>query len=121
MSVIGTLAAFVAGAKASALPGAQQERLRLHVADTAIASLAGASIPEGKSLRPLGGDTLAARIARLAAATRLTEIDDIHLPSCVTPSAGIVPVALMLAAEMQQFDTSEIASAIWAGTDACAP
>jgi 2-methylcitrate dehydratase PrpD len=117
MSVIGTLAAFVAGAKASALPGAQQERLRLHVADTAIASLAGASIPEGKSLRPLGGDTLAARIARLAAATRLTEIDDIHLPSCVTPSAGVVPVALMLAAEMQQFDTSEIASAIWAGTE----
>jgi 2-methylcitrate dehydratase PrpD len=118
LSVIGMFAAFVAGAKASALPAAQQDRLRLHVADTAFAGLAGASIPEGKSLQVLtDGGTLAARIARLAAATRLTEIDDIHLPSCVTPSAGVVPVALMLAAEMQKFDTGEIASAIWAGTE----
>ena len=71
MSVISTLAAFVAGASASALPEAQRERLRLHVADTAIASLAGASIPEGKSLRELtDGSALSARIARLAAATR---------------------------------------------------
>jgi 2-methylcitrate dehydratase PrpD len=118
MSVIGTLAAFVAGANASALPAAQRERLRLHVADTAIASLAGAAIPEGKALRALtDGSTLTARIAQRAAATRLTEIDDIHLPSCVTPSAGVIPVALMLAAEVQKFDTGEIASAIWAGTE----
>jgi 2-methylcitrate dehydratase PrpD len=118
MSVISTLAAFVAGANASALPEAQRARLRLHVADTAIASLAGASIPEGKSLRVLtDSSALPARIAQLAAATRLTEIDDIHLPSCVTPSAGVVPVALMLAAETANFDTGEIASAIWAGTE----
>jgi 2-methylcitrate dehydratase PrpD len=117
MSVIGTLAAFVAGANASALPAAHRERLRLHVADTAVASLAGASIPEGKSLQALSDGTLAARIALRAAATRLTEIDDIHLPSCVTPSAGVVPVALMLAAEIQRFDIGEIASAIWAGTE----
>jgi 2-methylcitrate dehydratase PrpD len=118
MSVIGTLAAFVAGANASALPAAQQERLRLHVADTAIASLAGASIPEGKSLRVLADSSaLPARIAQLAAATRLTEIDDIHLSSCVTPSAGVVPVALTLAAETANFDIGEIASAIWVGTE----
>jgi 2-methylcitrate dehydratase PrpD len=118
MSVIGALAAFVAGANASALPEAQRERLRLHVADTAIATLAGVSIPEGKSLRVLtDSSALPARIAQLAAATRLTEIDDIHLPSCVTPSAGVVPIALMLAAETQNFDTGEIASAIWAGTE----
>jgi 2-methylcitrate dehydratase PrpD len=118
MSVIGTLAAFVAGADASALPAGQRERLRLHVADTAVASLAGASIPEGKSLRGLAdGSALSARIAQVAAATRLTEIDDIHLPSCVTPSAGVVPVAMILAAETQRFDTGEIASAIWAGTE----
>jgi 2-methylcitrate dehydratase PrpD len=121
MSVIGTLAAFVAGANASALPEKQRERLRLHVADTAIASLAGASIPEGKSLRALtDSHALPARIARLAAATRLTEIDDIHLPSCVTPSAGVVPVALTLAAETANFDPGEIASAIWAGTEIAA-
>ncbi len=118
MSVIGALASFVAGARAQALPAAQQERLRLHVADTAVAALAGASIPEGKALHALGGDgLLAGRIGRQAAATRLTEIDDIHLPSCVTPSAGVVPVALALAAQMQKFDPGEIASAIWAGTE----
>jgi 2-methylcitrate dehydratase PrpD len=118
MSVIGELAAFVAGAKASALPAAQQERLRLHFADTAVAALAGASIAEGKALRSLGdGASLAGRIGRQAAATRLTEIDDIHLPSCVTPSAGVVPVALALAAHTRKFDPGEIASAIWAGTE----
>lgn len=118
MTVIGELASFVAGAKASVLPPAQRERLRLHVADTAVAALAGASIPEGKALHRLGGDgSLAGRIGRQAAATRLTEIDDIHLPSCVTPSAGIVPVAFALAAQTQKFDPDEIASAIWAGTE----
>jgi 2-methylcitrate dehydratase PrpD len=121
VSVIGALAAFVAGAKASALPAAEQERLRLHVADTAVAALAGASIPEGKALKSLGeGGALAARVGRLAAATRLTEIDDIHLPSCITPSAGVVPVALALAAHAQKFDLGEIASAIWAGTEVAA-
>jgi 2-methylcitrate dehydratase PrpD len=118
MSVIGELAAFVAGAKASALPDAEQERLRLHFADTAVAALAGASIAEGKALQSLGdGGSLAGRIGRQAAATRLTEIDDIHLPSCVTPSAGVVPVALALAAHTRRFDPGEIASAIWAGTE----
>jgi 2-methylcitrate dehydratase PrpD len=118
MTVIGELASFVAGAKAAALPAVQRERLRLHVADTAVAALAGASIPEGKALRSLGGDgSLAGRIGRQAAATRLTEIDDIHLPSCVTPSAGVVPVAFALAAQTQKFDPDEVASAIWAGTE----
>jgi 2-methylcitrate dehydratase PrpD len=118
MTVIGELASFIAGARASALPAAQRERLRLHVADTVVAALAGASIPEGKALQSLGGDgSLAGRIGRQAAATRLTEIDDIHLSSCVTPSAGVVPMAFVLAAQAQKFEPDEIASAIWAGTE----
>ncbi|HMG78347.1 MAG TPA: MmgE/PrpD family protein [Xanthobacteraceae bacterium] len=118
MSVIGELAAFVAGAKAADLPAADRERLRLHFIDTVVAAKAGARIPEGKALQSLGDDgALAVRIGRQAAAIRLTEIDDIHLPSCTTPSAGVVPVALMLAAQQQKFDPSEIASAIWAGTE----
>ena len=118
MSVIAELAAFVATAKASGLPTAQQERLRLHVADTAVAALAGANIPEGKALKSLGDDgALAIRIGRQAAATRLTEIDDIHLPSCTTPSAGILPVALALAARDEKCDPGEVASAIWVGTE----
>jgi 2-methylcitrate dehydratase PrpD len=118
VSVIGQLATFVAGAASSALPAAEQERLRLHVTDTVVAALAGARIPEGRALRNFGdGRALAGRIGRQAAATRLTEIDDIHLPSCVTPSAGIVPVALTLAAHEKTFDPATIASAVWVGTE----
>jgi 2-methylcitrate dehydratase PrpD len=118
MSVIGQLASFVSGAKASSLPAAERERLGLHLTDTVVAALAGTRIPEGKALQSIGEDaSLAERIGRRAAAIRLTEIDDIHLPSCTTPSAGIVPVALMLAAAGQNFDPEEVASAIWAGTE----
>jgi 2-methylcitrate dehydratase PrpD len=116
-SVIGELASFVTGAKASALPAAERERLALHFTDTVVAALAGARIPEGKALQNFGdAHALADRIGRRAAAVRLTEIDDIHLPSCTTPSAGIVPVALALAASSQNFNAEDIASAIWAGT-----
>jgi 2-methylcitrate dehydratase PrpD len=118
VSVIGELASFVAGAKASALPAAERERLALHLTDTVIAALAGACIPEGRALQNFGdARALADRIGRRTAATRLTEIDDIHLPSCTTPSAGIVPVALALAASSQNFDPDAVASAIWAGTE----
>ena len=118
VTVISELAAFVAGAKASELPPAQRERLRLHLTDTVIAAVAGARIPEGQALRALGGESdLASQIGRQAAAARLTEIDDIHLASCTTPSAGVVPVALPIAAYLRQFDPDEIASAIWIGTE----
>ena len=118
MSVIAELASFVTGAKASALPASEQVRLRLHLTDTAVAALAGPRIPEGQALNSFGDDgSLPSRIGRRAAAIRLTEIDDIHLPSCTTPSAGVVPVALGLAAHLQKFDTEEIASAIWVGTE----
>jgi 2-methylcitrate dehydratase PrpD len=118
VSVIGELAAFVARAKASDLQAADRERLRLHFIDTVVAARVGALIPEGKALQSLGDDgALAVRIGRQAAAIRLTEIDDIHLPSCTTPSAGVVPVALMLAAREQKFDPGEVASAIWVGTE----
>jgi 2-methylcitrate dehydratase PrpD len=118
VSLFGELAAFVARAKASNLPAADWERLRLHFIDTVVAARVGALIPEGKALQSLGDDGAPAiRIGRQAAAIRLTEIDDIHLPSCTTPSAGVVPVALMLAAREQKFDPGEVASAIWVGTE----
>jgi 2-methylcitrate dehydratase PrpD len=118
VTVVSELASFVTGAKASALPAAQFERLRLHLTDTVVAALAGARIPEGKALRPVAGDNdVASQIGRQAAAARLTEIDDIHLASCTTPSAGIVPIALRIAAHLRQFDPDEVASAIWVGTE----
>lgn len=118
MGVIGELASFVAGAKASALSAVQRERLGLHLTDTVVAALAGERIAEGQALQSFGEpQALADRIGRRAAAIRLTEIDDIHLPSCTTPSSGIVPVALGIASAVQNFDPEAIASAIWAGTE----
>jgi 2-methylcitrate dehydratase PrpD len=121
VTIISELASFVTGAKASALPAVQRERLRLHLTDTVVAAVAGTCIPEGRALHSLGGENdVASQIGRQAAAARLTEIDDIHLPSCTTPSAGIVPVALRLAAHLRQFDADEVASAIWVGTEVTA-
>lgn len=118
MSLIAELASFVVGAKASDLPPAERERLSLHVVDTGVAALAGANIPEGRALQNFGGDSaIAGQIGRQAAAARLTEIDDIHLASCVTPSAGVVPVALRLAAHLRAFDPARVAGAIRVGTE----
>ncbi len=121
MSVIEELASFVTGATTSALPAAELGRLRLHLTDTVVAALAGVRIPEGRALDRLGGTpSLAGRIGRQAAAIRLTEIDDIHLPSCTTPSAGVVPVVLALAVHEGKFEPETIASAIWVGTEIAA-
>ena len=66
----------------------------LHVKDTVCAFLAGARASEGRALARLQGARVAARAAAVA---RLSECDDIHLPSCVTPGAAVIPVALSLA------------------------
>jgi 2-methylcitrate dehydratase PrpD len=118
VSVIAELAQFVVNGSASVLPLAERERLGLHLTDTVVAALAGAGIAEGRALQRFGEPrSLAELTGRRAAAIRLTEIDDIHLPSCITPSAGVVPVALSLAAASQNFDPEQIASAIWVGTE----
>ena len=118
MSVVGTLADFVATASASALPQAEQDLLRLHFTDTAVAALAGAHIAEGRALAAFSDpNSLGAAIGRQAAAIRLTEIDDIHLPSCTTPSSAVLPVALTVTAQSGDFDLSQIASAMWVGTE----
>jgi 2-methylcitrate dehydratase PrpD len=118
VSIVGTLADFVAEAHASALPPAEQDMLRRHFTDTAVAALAGAHIAEGRALATFGDPhSLGSAIGRQAAAIRLTEIDDIHLPSCTTPSSAVVPVALMVAAQTRDFDLSRMASAIWVGTE----
>jgi len=77
----------------------------LHVMDTVAAFLAGVRTKEGESLRELygGGSDISERVAAAAAITRLSECDDIHLPSCVTPGAVVIPVALALGAVGEDF------------------
>ena len=70
----------------------------LHVMDTVAAFLAGVRTKEGEALSALyGGRADRAELAAAAAAiARLSECDDIHLPSCVTPGSVVIPVALAL-------------------------
>ena len=118
MTVLAQLADFVAQANAAALPTAEQALQRRHVFDTVVAAAAGARTGEAHSLAALmSARALPEVIGQRAATIRLSEVDDIHLPSCTTPSASAVAVALSLAAEAGRFDPVEVASAIWAGTE----
>jgi 2-methylcitrate dehydratase PrpD len=118
MTVIGQLAEFVAQANAAALPAAQQALQQHHVFDTVVAAAAGAPTNEAKRLASLlGARTTPEIMGQRAAAIRLSEVDDIHLPSCTTPSAAAVATALSLAVLAMRFDPVEIASAIWVGTE----
>jgi 2-methylcitrate dehydratase PrpD len=117
MTVIGQLAQFVAQANAAALPAAEQELQRRHILDAVVAAAAGARTREARSLAALlGGRALPEIVGQRAATIRLSEIDDIHLPSCTTPSAAAVATALSLAT-VDHHDPVQVASAIWAGTE----
>jgi 2-methylcitrate dehydratase PrpD len=118
MTVLTKLAEFVAQADVSALPTHEQALQRRHIGDAVVAAAAGARTGEAKSLAALlAARALPERIGQRAATIRLSEVDDIHLPSCTTPSAAAVATALSLAAELQRFDPARLASAIWAGTE----
>jgi len=106
MTVLERVAALVASVNPD---DAERELLRLHVLDTIGAWHAGQHTPEGIVLRdletapvPAMGNGVLDRIAVACATVRLTEIDDIHLPSCTTPSSVMVPVALGLAGALPQ-------------------
>ena len=93
----------------------------VHVADAMIALLAGHASVEGKQIAamlaridpsPLG------TIAVHASVMRLTEIDDIHRPTAVTPSAIVVPAALGIMAYTGATQPTVFADAIVAGQEA---
>jgi len=118
MSVIRELAAFVCGASVASLPAAERAAQRRHVADTLVAAVAGSRTTEGKALRSLfAAPALADATGMQAAVIRHTEIDDIHLRSCTTPSSVVVPAALSLARDLGDFDPEQVASAIWVGIE----
>jgi 2-methylcitrate dehydratase PrpD len=83
------------------------EMLELHLIDTVGALIASTRTPEGLRLlrfraemRENSGDALALDLSTRCALARLSEIDDIHLPSMTTPGAIVIPGALTLAAAM---------------------
>jgi 2-methylcitrate dehydratase PrpD len=118
MSVLRELAAFVCGASVGSLPQAERAIQRRHVADTLLAAAVGAWTEEGRQLRyVLPRDSIADVAGMAAAVVRHTEIDDIHTPSCTTPSSVTVPTALTLAHARGISDPEHVASAIWVGTE----
>ena len=82
------------------------EAIDLHVMDTVVAFLAGVRTTEGQALCQLyGGRADGAALAAAASAiARLSECDDIHLASCVTPGAVVIPVALAFAGRCGEDD-----------------
>src|SRR5712671_723535 len=98
MTVLEQLGAHVARGGAAT----PRKALRLHIADTVGAWIAGGATPEGRALAKLGAnrDAVPDRVATRCALARLSEIDDIHLASGITPGALVVPAALTIAASL---------------------
>jgi 2-methylcitrate dehydratase PrpD len=118
MSILRDLAGFVCGASVASLPEAERAIQRRHIADTLVAAVAGIQTSEGRALRALlPRDSVPEIVGMQAAIIRHTEIDDIHTPSCTTPSSVAVPTALGLARAGGIFDPERVASAIWVGTE----
>ena len=90
----------------------------LHIRDTLAASFRGLMTADGTSIaevyaaRSQTSDSVTGGIAAIA---RLSECDDIHLASCVTPGAAVVPVALMLARDNPSLLLRAIAAGYAAG------
>ena len=89
---------------------APPETVALHVYDAIAAFLTGLDTVDGHALRRFyaNGEFAPA----VAATARLSECDDIHLASCVTPGAAVVPVALTYAGRS---DAQHLHRAIAAG------
>ena len=89
------------------LAPATRQRLAIHLLDTVGAWIAGRATEEGARLARLKTTPRASPplltgqaldgIALACATTRLTEVDDIHMASCVTPGSVVVPTALVFA------------------------
>ncbi|MDH3239455.1 MAG: MmgE/PrpD family protein [Alphaproteobacteria bacterium] len=103
------------------LDPARADRLALHLFDTLGALAAGRTVADAKAIATLapGAGPTAPPPAWIGAATiRCTEIDDIHLSACVTPSAAIVPVLLECTAGMPDLGGPCLLQAYLSGLEA---
>ncbi len=125
MTVLEQMGESVAAGGDIALSQSVRQRLAIHLLDTIGAWIAGGMTQEGKMLARLESSpsesiSLFGRqpldhIALGVAMTRLTEIDDIHMPSCTTPSSVVVPTALAIAGHLQLRDARTFTHALYAG------
>jgi len=118
-STLSRFAETLAGSEPAAIAAGNNVAISQHVADTVAAWVAATATAEGRALiafRGPAGD-LAADVAAHCGLARLSEVDDIHIRSMVTPGSIVVPAALTIAAA-QKAAPEEIAAAIVAGYEA---
>jgi 2-methylcitrate dehydratase PrpD len=120
MTALEELGRFVAQSEAPA--PAIREHLELHLIDSVGAWIAGAATTEGQAMlryrtamRAGGHNPTAVDLGTHCALARLSEIDDIHLPSMTTPGGIVIPSALTLMAAAPSATTDDVLAAIIAG------
>jgi 2-methylcitrate dehydratase PrpD len=122
MTVLEQLGAFVAQCGRDGIPDDVRELVELHVIDSFGAWFAVANTSEAARLHVLceamgNGEkpSLGARIATHCGMARLSEIDDIHLPSMTTPGGIVVPAAMTMARALRAPTADDTIAAILAG------
>jgi 2-methylcitrate dehydratase PrpD len=104
-----------------------REAIEMHLVDTVGAWIASTRTAEGLALLRFraamraskqAGDDPALDLATRCALARLSEIDDIHLASMITPSAVIIPGVLTLAQTTPAATADDVMGAILAGIEA---
>jgi 2-methylcitrate dehydratase PrpD len=123
MTALEQLGQFVAEVGREPVSDAVREWVELHLIDTVGALIAGMATTEGRSLsayreamqNEAPGSSLGLDIATRCAQARLSEIDDIHLPSMTTPGGIVIPAAISMARAMRAPSADDVIAAILAG------
>jgi 2-methylcitrate dehydratase PrpD len=125
MSALERLGSYVAASGRERRCEAMRELVELHLIDTVGALIASMRTLEGVGLlrfratmRARGQGAWPLDLATRCALARLSEIDDIHLPSMTTPGAIVIPGALTLAGALPAIAAEDVIAAILAGTEA---
>jgi 2-methylcitrate dehydratase PrpD len=123
MASLETLGAYVAGDIRNQVSDDVRAQLGLHLTDTVTAWIATRATREAQVLRKFQGEAKQSEadagldILVNCALTRLSEIDDIHLASMITPGSIVIPGALAIAAQLPP-DPVALSEAIVAGYEA---
>jgi 2-methylcitrate dehydratase PrpD len=122
MTALEQLGEFVARCGRGGISDDVRELVELHVIDSVGAWFAGSRTTEGVRLHELSRAmrddkdlSLGTDIATSCAQARLSEIDDIHLPSMTTPGGIVVPAAISVARAKRTSSADDVIAAILAG------
>ena len=114
MNILSELGEFAASASIGSHDARPRELQRRHFLDAVTAMIAGRTVEDATALADLlSGHPLGRRVAE----ARMSEVDDIHCASCVTPSSVVVPAALTAIERGPDADPARLADALWVGTE----